>query len=178
MLQCDYFYYPDMTTFTLSLHNLCIVLRYYDAHWVPCSWSYTDTHVPRKLSTTSALDFDSRNTLAPHIPHPRPNTATMEHRSTRRHTPSNSAADTGDYDPHTLPPKSSILYSTHDNNLTSVLPTVPDTLRDDAYDEFTPCWLTSVIGPLPTGEVRSLIRRSKWWYLPHSGTGPKASNEG
>ena len=74
--------------------------------------------------------------------------------------------------------KSSILSSTHDNNLTSVLPTVPDTLRDDTYDEFTPCWLTSIIGPLPTGEVRSLIRRSKWWYLPLSSTDLKVSNEG
>ena len=69
--------------------------------------------------------------------------------------------------------KSGILYSTHDNNLTSVLPTVPDTLRDDAYDEFTPCWITSIIGP-----VSSLIRCSKWWYLSHSGTGPEVSNEG
>ena len=66
-----------------------------------------------------------------------------------------------------------ILYSTHDNNLTSVLPTVLDTLRDDAYDEFTPCWITSIIDP-----VSSLIRCSKWWYLSHSGTGPKVSNEG
>ena len=42
-------------------------------------------------------------TRAHHIPHPHPNTTTMEHRSTQRHIPSNSAADTGDYDLHTLP---------------------------------------------------------------------------
>ena len=64
--------------------------------------------------------------------------------------------------------KVGLLYSTHDNNLTSVPSTVPDTLSDDAFDEFTPCWLTSIIGPLSTGEVRSLITRSQWWYLtPH-----------
>ena len=97
------FYYPDMTTLTLSFYNLCIVLRYYDAHWVPCSWSYTDTHVPRELSTTTALASDSRYTLSHHIPHPHPNTTTMEHGSTQRHIPSNSAANTGDYDPHTIP---------------------------------------------------------------------------
>ena len=80
--------------------------------------------------------------------------------------------------PSNVTTKYGILYSTHDNNLTSVIPTVLDTLRDDDYDEFTPCWLISIIGPLSTGEVMSLIRRRKWWYLPHSGTGPKVSNEG
>ena len=72
---------------------------------------------------------------------------------------------------------SGLLYPTHDNNLISVPPpppttttttTVPNPLRNDAYDELNPCWLTSIIGPLSTGEVRSFIPRSKWWYLsPH-----------
>ena len=97
-----YFSYPDMTTFTLSFH-LCTAIHYYVAYWVSYSWSHTDTYVPRELSTISALDFDSRYTLSPHSPHPHPNTAIMEHRSTQRHTPSNSAADSGDYDPQTLP---------------------------------------------------------------------------
>ena len=37
----------------------------------------------------------------------------------------------------------------------------PDPVRGDAHDKFTPCWLTSIIGPLSTGEVRSLITRSQ-----------------
>ena len=172
--------YASLLLFLLPRHDdlytvhSCITLLWCALSLMP---PHTDTHVPRELSTTSAIDLDSRSHLFPQPP------------SSFRHC---NHGTTFDRTTHTITlyswywrlwpshatTKSGILYSTHDNNLTSVLPTVPDTLRDDAYDEFTPCWLTSIIGTLSTGEIRSLIWRSKWWYLPHSSTGPKVSNEG
>ena len=148
-------------------HNLCIVLRYYTAHWVPCSWSHHDTHLPRELSTTSSLDIDSRYTLSPHSPHPPQFLRSwniVRHDDTHHHTLQLILVTV------TLNRYHNIWYTLPDTRQQPDLstPPVPYPLRDDAYDELNTCWLTSIIDLLSTGEVRSFIPRSKWWYLsPH-----------
>lgn len=73
-----------------------------NVHRVPCYRPHHDTNVPRELSATPALDFDSGNTLSPFRSYPITNTTILEHHPTRRHPPSNSPVDPCNHYPQTL----------------------------------------------------------------------------
>ena len=83
-----------------------------------------------------------------------------------------------EYDSSTL---TRLRISLTDSKISSLATTPTPTLFTLLPDSSSPTHSDAAhktISSLPTGNVRLLIPRSKWWYLPYWGTGPKVSNRG